>query len=725
MVVLIERNNTYKSSVKKSSSVYLPILIQFDLIFFSTKYWFILLLGVIMIAVIISYFLYRRHKDIKDLNKIQLNILRILRFTGIFGVGILILSPFFKDLKRFTQKPVVLVAWDNSGSMIQSGDSLTEKTFITGIQDRLQEDLGNDYNLVEYAFGNETERMERLDFSSKRSDYSDLIKTIESNHINENIGALIIGGDGIYNRGIDPVVAGKNLNFPIYTIGFGDTTEVSDAAITVIRSNRNTFSGNSFPVEVDLLFTQLKGQNIRISIWKGEQELESRTVVPATSNFFFSEEFIMESGSAGIQEYTVKVQEMQNERNKVNNYSTFAIHVLEKKQKILILSDGPHPDIGAIKNTLDQQNVYDVSLFTEAPYPSNIGDFNLVIAHQFPSAQYSLSNLEQVTSSKRIPFLYIIGNKTFIAQFNTLQLGAQIRTTARSGEMAQGVWNSSFGLFKLTDDFLEILPQLPPLQVPFGEYELAPELSPLCYQSLLNIETTKPLVAVGNISGKKTGFIFGEGLWRWRLFDYAQNKNQHNFDEFVNQIVQYLALRENEDNFIIRQESVYSETDDVVIHAEVYNDNYEKVSNASVSIQVTNDEGDEFQFVFDPYSNEYILNAGNLPRGDYSFEALAEVGEEQFKESGRFKVIPLEMEQTNARANHNILYQLAFNSGGNFYLPGRIDELVDQVKEDSRINTKYYYQERITELIDLKWLFLVLLIVFSVEWFLRKFWGVM
>ena len=60
-----------------------------------------------------------------------------------------------------------------------------------------------------------------------------------------------------------------------------------------------------------------------------------------------------EAGKPGLKHYTVTIEPVENERNTKNNSADFVINVLENKQKILILSDGPHPDIGAIKNTLE------------------------------------------------------------------------------------------------------------------------------------------------------------------------------------------------------------------------------------------------------------------------------------------------------------------------------------------------------------------------------------
>src|SRR5690606_18318585 len=105
-------------------------------------------------------------------------------------------------------------------------------------------------------FGESSKSLDELNFSEKKSDYSEIISTISNQHFNENVGAVIIAGDGIYNQGKNPVNMLSEINFPIYTIGFGDTTEIIDSKLRDIRVNRTSFSGNKFPVEIDVQFSK-------------------------------------------------------------------------------------------------------------------------------------------------------------------------------------------------------------------------------------------------------------------------------------------------------------------------------------------------------------------------------------------------------------------------------------------------------------------------------------
>ncbi|MBK6281762.1 MAG: hypothetical protein IPF54_03000 [Draconibacterium sp.] len=589
------------------------------MISFGIKYWFFFLIAAIVAAFGISLFLYFRNKENSELGKNQVRILMTLRFLSFFIIAFLLLSPFIKTLKKITRNPLIIAAWDNSNSIVSNPDSINVAGEIAKIREKVNNELSTKYSVLEYTFGEKAKRLNELNFSEKKTDYSEVISTVVNNHFNENIGALILVGDGINNQGKNPLNLLNEVNFPVYTIGFGDTTEVVDSRIQDIRVNRTSFSGNKFPVEIDAQFSKLKGNAIRLSVIQDNNELASVIVTPPNQNYFYTQNFILDAGAAGLKHFSVKTEIVENERNTKNNQASFVINVLEKKQKILILSDGPHPDIGAIKNTLDLQTTYDVSVFTEEPFPSNFSDFNLIILNQLPTVGKSAAEIVK-NAGNRIPILFIVGNKTFLPQLNALAQGATISPLAGSGEDALAALNPSYATFNLSDDFKEIVSQFPPLQVSFADYELEAGFTPLFYQKIMNIETAKPLIATGTLNGRKTGFIFGEGIWRWRLYNYYIDQNQALFNELVNQLVQYLALRQNEDNFIIDFKPVYAETDEIVFRAEVYNDVFEKVNNEEVKIKIQNSNNEEFEYTFDIQGSDYFLNAGHLPSGDYTFQ---------------------------------------------------------------------------------------------------------
>ncbi|MDD4143895.1 MAG: hypothetical protein PHN68_04605 [Prolixibacteraceae bacterium] len=311
------------------------------MISFEAKYYLIKLLAIIVAAIGVVMLLYFKNKDNTELSKSRTRVLMLLRLLSFTLISVLLLIPFLRSLKRTIQNPKIIFAYDNSASMIAATDSMETAETIKEIRDHLAQNLKSDFSFVQYSFGREAGISDTVDFKEKGSDYSRLITTLVNNHYNENIGALVIAGDGTYNMGKNPVNMMSDITFPVYTIGLGDTTELADALIQDIRVNRTAFSGNRFPVEIDCRFVQLKGRSIKLSITRDGSEVAETVITPANNDFFHSRQFILDAGSPGLKTYSVKLGITSTERNTANNEAEFIINVLEYKQKILILSEGP------------------------------------------------------------------------------------------------------------------------------------------------------------------------------------------------------------------------------------------------------------------------------------------------------------------------------------------------------------------------------------------------
>jgi hypothetical protein len=131
-----------------------------------------------------------------------------------------------------------------------------------------------------------------------------------------------------------------------------------------------------------------------------------------------------------------------------------------------------------------------------------------------------------------------------------------------------------------------------------------------------------------------------------------------------------------------------------------------------------------YEFTFDVRGNGYYLNAGNLPVGNYRFSAEVILGEQIYTESGNFVITEMNLENVVTRANHRMMYQLATQSGGRFFSGSQADEVINALQETNYLKPLSSIEEMITELLNLRWLFFVLILLLSVEWFLRKYWGI-
>jgi hypothetical protein len=236
--------------------------------------------------------------------------------------------------------------------------------------------------------------------------------------------------------------------------------------------------------------------------------------------------------------------------------------------------------------------------------------------------------------------------------------------------------------------------------------------------------TSKPLIALGIRKGIKTGIIFGEGLWRWRIYNHVIRGNERDFTDWIDKLVQYLAMRDNTDNFIIDFKPMYRETESIQMSAEVYNDAYEPINTPEVNIQITDSTNRVFSFSFDQSNQFYRMDAGIFPPGKYQFRASTKIGSRELVKTGNLAVIPINLEQLDYQANHRTLYQLALETNGRFFTVREAGQLIRTIGENNRIKASDYYQTILNEIIGQRWIFFLFLLFLSIEWFLRKFWGI-
>ena len=106
----------------------------------------------------------------------------------------------------------------------------------------------------------------------------------------------------------------------------------------------------------------------------------------------------------------------------------------------------------------------------------------------------------------------------------------------------------------------------------------------------------------------------------------------------------------------------------------------------------------------------------------YQFSASTLLNGISETSSGEFSISELQIESLNLTANHSVLRKLSRDSGGKFFLPNQM-ELLRETLLSQEPQGVIYTSETFLPLINLKWIFFVLLFLFSVEWFIRKYSG--
>ena len=664
-----------------------------------------------------AFLLYFRTKR-DDLRPVILRLMFALRFLSISVISFLLLSPLIKKTTETTEKPIVIIAQDNSISVRSGKDSAFYRNEYRSKLTNLADELKKKEDVVFFSFGDKVSNTLLTDFSEKQTDISEILEELNSRYSNRNVGAVLLASDGIYNKGSNPYYAAQKLTFPIYTIALGDTIFNKDIIIKKINYNHTVFLGDKFPVEINIEADKCAGESTDIQVKKDGQVLYTHKILFPSENSAQKVNFILDAREKGIQRYTVMATPVNGEVNKINNQQDFFVDVSEARQKIAIIYQAPHPDIAAIRSALENSSKFDVEVHKYDDFNQPAGKFDLIILYQLPS-QTGIPGLADMIRS-HTSLLYIIGSETDMNAFNDLKTGLEVHSPKLTFIEALPEWNESFSLFTVDINMLEVIKEFPPLSSPFGTYQFSPVSDILFYQKIGTVQSKIPMLLFFQNAGQKIGIIAGENLWKWRLSDYLQKGNHDLFDEMMNKIAQYLSVKADKSFFRVKCNEKFMDNEPVEMEAEVYNESYELINQPDVNLTVTDENNKSYPFVFGKTDKAYYLNAGNFPVGTYKYQASVKTGNDLYQKEGEFVITPLNLEMMNTMADHNLLFRLARSHDGNMVYPQNMDQLAKMINAREDMKTVSYTQKRYADLAGNPWVFLLILALVSAEWFIRK-----
>ena len=653
--------------------------------------------------------------------------LAALRFVVVSFLCFLLLNPLIRSLKTLTEKPKVVLAVDNSESVADAGRPALNRT-LTGLETLRKQLTDKGLDVAVRTFGDTVTDADltQIPFTRRTTDLSGLLSSIRSDYEGRNLTDVVLVSDGIFNQGLSPTFG--QYPFAVQTVGLGDTIPKKDIQLKGIIANRIAYLGNQFPVQAEVVSNGFQGRSATVVLRQNGKELGRQSVNFGKNDTFNQLTFQATATQKGVQHFVVEVLPQSGEFSTQNNRQDVYLDVIDGKEKVLLLALAPHPDIKALRSILERNQNYelDIRILTGTPAEATpLADklYDLIILHQIPDNGGIGNLLIQKYLTKNTPVLFVLGNQSALGPFNTSNSVMQVAAQPNQSDKVTGFFNPDFKQLNLDPSRLDILAKLPPLLTPYGDYRLQPGSEVVLWQQVGSVRTTKPLLALNVTSPRKTAVLAGEGLWSWRLEEYALTDKQDVVDELIQKIIQLISVKEDRRKlrvYPIRNEFVAGEK--VVFETELYNDIYERVFDKPVQLEITDEKGVTRSFNYTPTAVNSRFEISRLPEGAYRFKANITLNTKAEQSSGQFVVRNLQLEALNTTADHGMLRQLAQQTGGQFYKASQTDELVRKLTAQSH-PSRLTSTEEMNELINWRWLFFVVLTLAAIEWGLRKFYG--
>ena len=668
---------------------------------------FLFLIIALVLGLLIAYFQYfYRSKD----RRLLIFTLFGLRSVSVFLIILLFFNPTIKRTELQTNKPVLAVLVDNS----QSTNYFKEKQEVSNLIEKFKTDqpLNNKFDVSYFSFGNSFQALDSLTFLEPQTNIDQAINGLNTIY-KESISPIVLISDGNQTLGNDYEYSTSSKQ--VYPLIIGDTVKYKDLRINQLNVNKYSYLNNSFPVEALLYYEGNQPITSQFVIRKNGKRVYSKKLSFSSNRRSVTVETSLPSLQKGKNYYTASIQPLSDEKNVANNTKTFSVEVIDEQTKIGVVTSVLHPDIGALKKSIEtnKQRKVDVKIINQEAF--KVCDYQLIIIYQ-PNS--SFNDLLKEIKEEKSNYFIITGAKTDWNFINNMQLGISKNAISKD-ENYTANFNQNFLTFGQKDIGFE---QFSPLQDKFGEIIISKPFESLLYQNINGISLDFPLFATLEENNQKSAFLLGEGVWKWRATSYLNSNSFADFDGFISNVIQYLASTKVRKRLDVTIDAIFPSNATIDVTAFYVDRNYKFDDRATIKMELSNSSGTvNRELPFSVIGNAYQLYIEDLPAGNYTYKIS--VDGQNISSTGTFRVTTFNVEEQFTNANIQKLNGLADRTGGKSYYKSEFQSLKDSLLQ----NTNYFTtQKTITKdknIIDWYWVLLIALFLLTLEWFIRKYYG--
>lgn len=656
--------------------------------------------------------------------------LTLLRFITLLCILFLIFEPLLHYKVKNEIKPISLIFFDNSSSIVAK-DSINKKEFISTVLDKINKNIPK--NVEIFTFGKNINPIEKygLNFNEGSTNFDNIISFTEKK--TGNIVSVNIISDGIITDGSNPINNAIKLGTPVNVLAIGDTTTEKDVFISKILTNEYLYTKTKANVELTVNNTNIINKKVNISLFEDGTQISSKEI-ELSSEGINKVNFDYIPSKAGDIKLTAKVSISNEETNKLNNTFIKFVNVLNSKVKIAIISSSPTPDVSFIKNSLLLNENFDVKLIQQAgnnflinnDYNKILDSANVLVLVNFPTINSSIELMNRTLGKIEVgkPFLLVFGEAL---DFNKLKLFEKhlpfsIKSFSNSKLYVQAYVNDfNSALIKSNASAnMDIWSNLPPVLRNSGEFIAKPEAQVILKAKVAGSVTDMPLLISKSLGSKRSIAILASEIWKWKLNSIKESESL--FDGFFTESIKWLNVFAEQKQISVKTDKqIYGKGETIEFFASAYDESFNPIDFADIKI-IAQTKDDKYETIAESVGNGIYKASLNITKpGSYSFTAVGNVnGKEIGNDFGKFSIGEIDLERINLVQNKDFLLSLAGNTKGTFFESKNYDKFIDNIKNSIKFGDNFIYIDNEIKLWNFEILLILIILLFSVEWILRK-----
>jgi uncharacterized membrane protein len=739
--------------------------------------WVIVLIAISAGALLIHQLLSLKQR----LTWVQSSFLTFLR-TCVYGLLIFfLLGPALID-KRVTKlrRPLTLLL-DSSQSMAfpasakPAEDKKSETSRLEAVQesllkgeDPLIQKLSRDYDLRVFRFGTSLEPLAPTSISQLKAQDpgTRLVELLQAAAADagERSGILLFT-DGIANGNRTSLAGAPKLPIPVFAVGVGETDGFTDLRIVDVRAPEFAFRGREFKLDLTIQASGLKDKTVPLYFNRGKNLITSRPV--AIDRDLFEQRITLgfNPKELGTHTFSLSMPAQPGEQITENNHKEFKVEVQRDKIRVLTLSGSPAWNYRFLRMAMKQDPLIELVSFVFLRTPTDSVDVpdNQLSLIPFPIDDIFLEELKNFD-------VVFFDDFSHRAYFNPVYL-EKVRDFVRDGGgLAMLGGSRSFDSGGYAESALkEVLPveldnkgtyqtqgAVRPVLTPSGKahpitrlvpdpkaneeaWTRMPPLNDLNQvrgargETLLSAggdgsSTGSPLLTIGRFGKGRTLALMTDDAWRWNFIAVGNRETPQNHLKLVRQAVRWLAQERSFEQVQIRPIPISRPGEKVAIKLRVLKDDFTPTGQASVQLRVLGPEGDPtlLSATADNEEGEYTADYTPTKEGSYQVEAEASLAGKMLGRNRTSFSVSFPYEETNdGRPRTDLLKQIAAASHGEFFSINDWNEKsLEKIaaKLESHAPSQIV-EQRQTRLWSTLWPFSIILALLSVEWWMRRKWG--
>jgi hypothetical protein len=666
------------------------------------------------------------------------------------GIGLLLVAIFepalsFLDIRA--DEPSVLVAVDDSESMTLRGQDSTRTAEARGILRRfLDSELGARTDVALFA---DTAHglappipFERLTARGSSTRLDAPFALASDSLRRKNVRAIVLLTDGRYNSGTNPLYEAEQLGVPVYAIGLGDSVEPRDLSVQQVFTNEIAYVGTDLPVEVRIKSAGYESGLAMVTLRDDNGVVSSQQVALAPGTNEYTTSFVYRPRTEGMARLRADIAGSGGELTSKNNTRTTFVRVRSDKRRFVLVAGAPSPDVAFVRRTLERDRNITLTTLVERPggeflggalTPALLRDAEAVILMGYPTSTTSdaaLASIRGALGTGSLSLLVVMGASTDAARLKTLDAYLPATVGAgRSNEMQVFADLTEAAAEhpatrSATPDAWRALPPIFRTETPIAA---KPEATVLAWARVGATRLDEPLIVARRLGRSRSMMVAGYGIFRWQLLaegprELRGEQTAGILDEFIGNAMRWLGTIEDERRVrIATTKQLYNLGEPVRFYAQVYDDNFEPLSDATISIDIEGPGGRRPLTLGVTGAGRYEGTLTDLPSGDYSFLGRATRGGVEIgRDGGRFVIGEIGLEFLQPSMNAELLRALATRTGGRFYTARETGTLVDDIRRGSGFQPRSVETEREFALWSSPWVLAAAIIAFVIEWLIRK-----